>query len=166
MRAMRTHNTCDAHAFASVAVMTVSDGGPALFRLVRFWSRRWARGVAVGAGDTATVAQHVLTVDAVNACADVDGSSVGHVARQLGIDHSGASRMVAAATASGYLESARSTADARRSVLRLTPAGKDLLDHALRWQREAFTELTAGWDDRDRARFARYLQRLASEVGA
>lgn len=146
--------------------MTVSDGGPALFRLVRFWSRRWARGVAAGVGDTASIAQHVLTVDAVNACADAGGASVSQVAAQLGIDHSGASRMVTAATASGYLESTRAASDARRSVLRLTAAGKDLLDHSHRWQREVFTELTAGWDEHDRTQFARYLQRLATEVGA
>ena len=148
--------------------MTSADGGPALFRLVRFWSRRWARGVAAGAGDTA---QHVLTVEAVSTCCapgagDPDGATVGDVARRLGLDQSGASRMVAAAAAAGYVERSRATADGRRSVLRLTPAGRALIDSSHRWQRDTFAELTTTWDEKDRAQFAGYLQRLASEVGA
>lgn len=148
--------------------MTSAEGGPALFRLVRFWSRRWARGVAAGVGDTA---QHVLTVEAVITCCarpagDPDGATVGDVARRLGLDQSGASRMVAAAAAAGYVERARATADGRRSVLRLTPAGHALIDSSHRWQRDTFAELTSTWDEKDRAQFAGYLQRLASEVRA
>ena len=148
--------------------MTSAEGGPALFRLVRFWSRRWARGVAAGAGDTA---QHVLTVEAVITCCasgagDPDGATVGDVARRLGLDQSGASRMVAAAAAAGYVERARAAADGRRSVLRLTPEGRALIDSSHRWQRDTFAELTTTWDEKDRAQFAGYLQRLASEVGA
>ncbi|MCH6169963.1 MarR family winged helix-turn-helix transcriptional regulator [Pseudonocardia alaniniphila] len=147
--------------------MTSAEGGPALFRLVRFWSRRWVRGVAAGAGDTA---QHVLTVEAVIACArgagNPDGATVGDVARRLGLDQSGASRMVAAAAAAGYVERSRAAADGRRSVLRLTPAGRALIYSSHRWQRATFAELTATWDERDRAQFAGYLQRLASEVEA
>ena len=141
--------------------MTSADGGPALFRLVRFWSRRWARGVA---GDGGSVAQHVLTVEAIRACGAEP--AVGDVARQLGLDHSGASRMVAAATERGYVERARGAADARRSVLRLTPAGHELIAASHQWQRETFERLTASWGEEDRSRFAGYLVRLAAETGA
>jgi DNA-binding MarR family transcriptional regulator len=134
----------------------VSDAGPALFRLVRFWSRRWAR----GPGEP----QLVLTVEAVSGAGAE--ASVNDVARQLGLDQSGASRMITAATTAGYLERARSPVDARRSVLRLTPAGEQLQAGARDWQRQTFTELTAHWPAADRERFARYLQRLADEVGA
>jgi DNA-binding MarR family transcriptional regulator len=110
--------------------------------------------------------QHVLAVDAVGACGErPDGPTVGDVARLLGLDHSGASRMVAAAAGRGYVERARTGADARRTVLRLTPAGRELIEASHRWQRDRFAELTASWDDEDRARFAAYLQRLATEVG-
>jgi DNA-binding MarR family transcriptional regulator len=137
--------------------MSARDGGPALFRLVRFWSRRWARG-------TASHPQLVLTVDAVHAAGP--DAAVGDVARQLGLDQSGASRMVATATASGYLERTRGTTDARRRALRLTPDGETLLAAAQEWQRQTFHELTADWDPDDRAQFARYLRRLADQVGA
>lgn len=144
--------------------MASPDGGPALFRLVRFWSRRWARGAA-GAGEDGSTVSHVLTVDAVHACGP-QGATVGGVARRLGLDQSGASRMAAAATAAGYLERARTAADGRRSVLHLTPAGRELIDQSHHWQRGTFAELTATWDEDDRTRFATYLQRLATEVGA
>jgi DNA-binding MarR family transcriptional regulator len=134
----------------------VSDGGPALFRLVRFWSRRWARGPGAP--------QLVLTVEAVRAAGSEAG--VNDVARQLGLDQSGASRMVAAATSAGHLERARSSIDARRTTLRLTASGEELLTGARAWQRETFDELTAHWPEPDRERFARYLRRLADEVGA
>ena len=148
--------------------MTSLSGGPALFRLVRFWSRRWARGVAVGVRDQPSLPQHVLTVDAVSASApaDADGATVGDVARQLGLDHSGASRMVAAAAVAGYVTRTRAASDARRRVLQLTPAGRKLIDASHQWQRDMFDQLTAHWSERDRARFADYLHRLAAEVGA
>jgi len=135
----------------------MSDGGPALFRLVRFWSRRWARGAVEHP-------QVVLVVEAVHA-AGAD-ASVNDVARQLGLDQSGASRMVSAATAEGYLVRARAATDARRTALRLTPAGSELLTAARNWQRETFEQLTAHWPTADRERFAAYLHRLADEAGA
>jgi DNA-binding MarR family transcriptional regulator len=145
----------------------MADGGPALFRLVRFWSRRWARGVAVETRHNASVTQHVLVVDAVDALRrDGAEASVGQVAQQLGLDRSGASRMVAAASEEGYLERRRASSDARRSVVALTTAGQRLLDHSHQWQRAKFVELTAGWNSSDRTRFAGYLERLALEVGA
>lgn len=145
----------------------MDDGGPALFRLVRFWSRRWARGVAVDTGQEAAAPQHVLVVDAVDALRR-DGlePTVGEVAEQLGLDRSGASRMIAAAAEQGYLERQRAQADARRSALALTPLGQGLLDHSRQWQRAKFLELTAGWSAGDRTTFARHLERLAHEVGA
>ena len=143
------------------------DGGPALFRLVRFWSRRWARGVAQEVGAGASLPQNVLVVDTVNALRRNGAeATVGELARQLGLDHSGASRMVAAATQGGYLERCRSETDRRRSVLALTSEGRVLLDSSLRWQQARFIELTNHWDDHDRTAFAHYLVRLAQEVQA
>lgn len=136
-----------------------------MFRLVRFWSRRWARGVAVGVDVEASLPQHVITLEAVNACTGEDGATVGQVARQLGLDHSGASRMVAAVEAAGFVERSRSSVDGRRSVVRVTGAGQQLLEVSLRWQRQMFEELTIGWSEQDRQQFAGYLDRLASQLG-
>jgi DNA-binding MarR family transcriptional regulator len=146
--------------------MVAVEGGPALFRLVRFWSRRWARGVAVGVGEQASLPQHVVTLEAIGACTGVDGATVGEVARQLGLDHSGASRMVAAVEAAGFVERSRSGSDGRRSAVRVTGEGLQLLQTSRRWQQSMFDELTGGWSARDRQQFAGYLDRLACEVGA
>jgi DNA-binding MarR family transcriptional regulator len=111
--------------------------------------------------------QHVLVVDAVDALRRDGGEvTVGQVAQQLGLDRSGASRMVAAAAEEGYLERRQACSDARRSVMALTTAGQGVLQHAHQWQRAKFVELTAGWSSSDRTRFAGYLERLAREVGA
>jgi DNA-binding MarR family transcriptional regulator len=145
----------------------VDDGGPALFRLVRFWSRRWARGVAAETGAGVDTPQHVLVVEAVDSLwRDGMESAVGDVARQLGLDRSGASRMVAAAEERGYLERRRASSDARRSELALTRPGQQLLEDSRHWQQAKFLELTAAWSAGDRTRFAGYLERLAREVGA
>jgi DNA-binding MarR family transcriptional regulator len=142
-----------------------AEGGPALFRLVRFWSRRWALRTSEELTGRMRHVQHILVVEAVDA-AGPDEATVGVVAHQLGLDHSGASRMVRDAVAAGYLVREESERDRRRVLLRTTPSGRDLLEGSRRWQREVFDELTATWDRRDRRRFAGYLRRLAEEIGA
>ncbi|MCF6468854.1 winged helix-turn-helix transcriptional regulator [Nonomuraea sp. MG754425] len=141
----------------------MDGGGPALFRLVRFWSRRWAGQAAAPTGEARHV-QHVMVVEAVRTAPGE--ATVGTVAHQLGLDHSGASRMVKEAVDAGHLERATSPHDRRRAALRLTERGHALLAGSREWQRHAFDELTASWDEADRLRFAAYLRRLADEVGA
>jgi DNA-binding MarR family transcriptional regulator len=142
-----------------------ADGGPALFRLVRFWSRRWAVRTSEELTGRQRHVQHILVAEAVGA-SDGREATVGAVAHQLGLDHSGASRMVRDAVDAGYLMREESASDRRRVRLRVTASGEELLDGSRRWQRQAFDELTAAWDPRDRRRFAAYLRRLAEEIGA
>lgn len=165
-RSLQAEFRCVSHTFG--IVRDVSDeGGPALFRLVRFWSRRWTRSVAIDIEGDAMTPQHVLVVDAIAALRRGGaGVAVGELAQQLGLDQSGASRMAASAIDAGYLQRRRAETDARRSALELTPAGYDLLASSHEWQRARFTELTKTWSTGDRARFASYLDRLAREVGA
>ncbi|MGN9841523.1 MarR family winged helix-turn-helix transcriptional regulator [Nonomuraea sp. H19] len=143
----------------------MNDGGPALFRLVRFWSRRWAGQASHELTGEPRHVQHILVVEAVHTQTG-DAPTVGTVAHQLGLDHSGASRMVKDAVEAGYLARATSERDRRRASLRLTERGHALLAGSRQWQRHAFDELTASWDERDRRQFAAYLSRLADEVGA
>lgn len=145
-----------------------ADGGPALFRLVRFWSRRWSGrvldGRATSPADTGRI-QHIQVLEAVAAARRRHAeATVTDIATQLGIDHSGASRMVRDATAAGYLTRATSPQDRRRVILELTESGTHLLDAAHAWQRDCFDHLTATWPADDRHRFATYLQRLADET--
>ncbi|WP_236567275.1 MarR family winged helix-turn-helix transcriptional regulator [Nocardia sp. CY41] len=109
--------------------------------------------------------QHIQVVEAVAAALRSDAeATVTDVAEQLGLDHSGASRMVRDAVAAGYLSRDASTHDRRRVVLQLTGSGQELLAASHDWQRQCFAQLTATWSEGDRHRFAVYLHRLAGEM--
>ncbi|NJC57230.1 DNA-binding MarR family transcriptional regulator [Brevibacterium marinum] len=75
------------------------------------------------------------------------------IAQEIGIDQSGASRLIKSATAAGYLVMAASATDGRRREASLTSAGRSMLDQAHRWQEEVFVELTTGWSDKKRRDF-------------
>jgi DNA-binding MarR family transcriptional regulator len=155
MYAIRTHYW---RKDTRVDETSLTGAGPALFHIVRFWSRRWALRAA---GDT--TAYHVMVLEAVDSTAGPE-VSVADVAHHLGIDHSGASRFVGAAIEDGYLARRASTADRRRVALTITPSGRDLLANAHAWQEQAFARLTADWDPAEAAQFAGHLRRLAGEL--
>jgi DNA-binding MarR family transcriptional regulator len=138
---------------------TQASAGPgqALFRLVRFWSRRWT-----GAGQTVELehARDVMITEAVASLSQRDGATVNAVANELGIDQSGASRFIAQAVQRGYLRKAPARQDARQRVLQVTPAGDELLRAAHEWQEGVFANLTAGWTEQDVRQLQGYLERL------
>ncbi|WP_103348147.1 MarR family winged helix-turn-helix transcriptional regulator [Amycolatopsis sp. CA-128772] len=143
-----------------------SEGGPALFRLVRHWARQWAPDVverfAADAPPSWTV-PNLFVIQAIDG-ATGDAVTVADVARQLGIDRSVASRMVAEAARDGFVVRSTSTRDARRAVLTLSEGAKEFLDTSRAHQRQAFEGLVGHWPREDRERFAGYLGRLADEV--
>jgi DNA-binding MarR family transcriptional regulator len=145
------------------------NGGPALFKLVRFWSRRWTNRALLGVpaspdAETRNI-QHIQVVEAVAAVLEGDDEvTVNGVAAQLALDQSGASRMIRDAVAAGYLARKNSRHDRRRAVVELTAQGRRLRGQALRWQQQCFDDLTAAWSEHDRRLFAGYLQRLADET--
>ncbi|MGC4989999.1 MarR family winged helix-turn-helix transcriptional regulator [Nocardia salmonicida] len=109
--------------------------------------------------------QHIQVVEAVAAVLRIgEEAAVTDVAEQLGLDHSGASRMVRDAVAAGYLARSGSVHDGRRAVVQLSHTGHELLNASQDWQRLCFDQLTATWNEHDRRRFAVYLQRLADET--
>ena len=71
--------------------------------------------------------------------------------------------MLAAAVEAGLVTKETSTADARRTELRMTEAGQSLLAAARAWQEETFLQLTASWPAADARRFGAYLHRLATQ---
>ncbi|MFI9597733.1 MarR family winged helix-turn-helix transcriptional regulator [Nonomuraea sp. NPDC052265] len=143
----------------------LAGAGPALFRLVRFWSRRWVTAAAVElTGDMAKV-QDILVLEAIDAASARLGEvSVTDVAHELGLDRSGASRMISEAVKHGYVTREASEQDARRAMLMVTPAGADILTGAHAFQAEVFARLTASWRPEDAACLAEHLRRLAAEV--
>jgi DNA-binding MarR family transcriptional regulator len=153
MRAMRTDSSASEHP----------GGGPALFRLVRFWSRRWAAEAAKDGTGHVDRVSHVLVLEAIDAASIEGTAAIGDVAVQLGLDRSNASRMLADAVSAGLLQKTVSPDDARRTELEITATGQSLLAAAREWQEEAFARLVADWPTADAHRFAKYLVRLASQ---
>jgi DNA-binding MarR family transcriptional regulator len=144
-------------------VSELEGAGVALFRLVRFWSRRWVMTPPDRVTAEMARVRDIMVLEAVDAAAaKAQTVSVADVAHELGIDHSGASRMVSEATRHGYLVREAAADDGRRATLTLTQDGHDVLAAAHTYQDEVFAQLTAGWSAKDAARFATYLRRLAS----
>ncbi|KJK57469.1 MarR family winged helix-turn-helix transcriptional regulator [Saccharothrix sp. ST-888] len=83
--------------------------------------------------------------------------TVGAVAQHLGVDPSVASRMVSDCISAGYLIRAASQQDGRRTVLHLSPDGRELMARFSRHQRSAFEYITADWTERERLEFARLM---------
>lgn len=127
--------------------------GRALFRVVRYWSRRWA-GSPVGMG------RDVMVTEAVSALQGADGATVNEVADELGIDQSGASRFISQAVERGYLRKVASPTDARQRLLLVTQEGETMLKSAHQWQELVFADLTCDWATEDVQRFHGYLQRF------
>lgn len=141
------------------------DAGPALFWLVWFWSRRWAQHGAQDVSGEERRLQDIAVLEAIETVAgESDEVLVADVAHQLGIDRSGASRLLGAAEAHGHVERRSSPSDGRRVVVTITAEGRELLDGSHAWQEQVFTHLTEGWDPEDAERFGRYLRRLASSL--
>jgi DNA-binding MarR family transcriptional regulator len=136
-------------------------GGPALFHLVRFWSRRWLRDDHPDPDDHAL---DILVLEATDAATSNRTATVAEVAAQLGIDRSGASRLIASAEDRGYVSRRINKADARRVELSITRTGRALLNAARRWQSATFLDLVADWDPADATTFATYLVRLAQSI--
>lgn len=80
-------------------------------------------------------------------------ATVNAIAQEVGIDQSGASRLIKSATSVGYLVMAASATDGRRREAALTSTGQVMLDQAHRWQEEVFAALTIGWSDQKRHDF-------------
>jgi DNA-binding MarR family transcriptional regulator len=129
--------------------VTSPGPGQVLFHFVRHWARR------PSATDTGgEQGRHVLVCEAVHALGQRGApATVDAVAHEIGIDQSGASRMIKSATAAGYLVTAASPVDGRRRETSLTPDGRSMLAEAHRWQEEIFGQLSAGWSDKRRRDF-------------
>lgn len=141
--------------------MTGHDPGPGqlLFHFVRHWSRRQVTGESGGEqGRLVMVCEAVDALDRRGASATINA-----IACEIGIDQSGASRLVGTATTAGHLVMAVSAVDGRRREARLTAAGRVMLEQAHHWQEEVFARLTAGWSDRRRRDFQRAMTDLLEQ---
>lgn len=86
--------------------------------------------------------------------------SIGDVAATLAIDPSTASRLVDQRVSDGLVARSPDPSDRRRSVLRLTDAGRALLEELASSRRVMLAEVTRGWSSTDRQDLERLLVRL------
>ncbi|WSQ06829.1 MarR family winged helix-turn-helix transcriptional regulator [Streptomyces sp. NBC_01231] len=93
-----------------------------------------------------TEAVHTLTQRGVVA-------TVNAVAHEIGIDQSGASRLVKSATELGYLTMQASETDGRRRQATVTSFGHTMLEQAHDWQEQVFDRLAEGWSEQQRRDF-------------
>jgi DNA-binding MarR family transcriptional regulator len=129
--------------------MSSPGPGQVLFAFVRHWARRSSDAVA-------EQGRLVLVTEAVHALASRGtAATVTAVADEIGIDQSGASRLVKAAAEAGCLTLDAPDHDARRRHATVTPAGTALLEGAHAWQEQVFARLTEGWSPQRRRDFQR-----------
>ena len=90
------------------------------------------------------------------------GASIGDVADYLAVEHSTASRTVAAVVAAGLLTKTFAPDDQRRSVLVLSDAGRRTLETVTGRRRELVAETIADWSDTDVDTLVSLLGRLTT----
>ena len=102
-----------------------------------------------------------MVVEAVHALtAQERPTSINDVARELGLDQSGASRMVAHAQRQGLVTRRAPGRIGASSAITTTAAGEELLRQAHAWQDEVLRTLTAGWPDEDVRTLTTLMDRL------
>jgi MarR family transcriptional regulator, organic hydroperoxide resistance regulator len=140
----------------------VSGPGEMMFAFVRYWSRRpWTDGSDAEQGRLVLVTEgvHVLTGRGIPA-------TINAVAQEVGIDQSGASRLVKQATSAGHLTMRPSGSDGRVRLATVTPSGRVMLDRAHAWQEQTFDRLTQGWGEQRRQEFRQAMTDLVERSGA
>ncbi|MFJ3953060.1 MarR family winged helix-turn-helix transcriptional regulator [Streptomyces libani] len=93
-------------------------------------------------------------------------AGVREVAEALRVDQPRASKLVAAAVRAGHLRREADQRDGRRTLLAVTPAGRELLEAAHTFRRSVVARVTRDWPAAERAAFARLFTRFMEDFGA
>ncbi|MEM0947821.1 MAG: MarR family winged helix-turn-helix transcriptional regulator [Pseudomonadota bacterium] len=136
-----------------------------LMRLRRLWLQQGRRRRLIdeiGSPIAMSVLRTIFAIDALNS----ETTSVSDVAAELEVDASTASRLVESAVSNGYAERNPSSVDRRKSVLKLTTNGRDMLVKARAGREKLLAEVTANWTDHDVELIATLLNRLHDDFEA
>lgn len=136
----------------------------ALRRMRRLWSHALRGDAFAGQLDGPVHLSHVLVADAVAQLGNGSEATVGRIAEHLDVERSTASRLVDSASRAGWVSTHSSTADRRRTVVALTPAGVALVAHASQFRHDYLRRLLDGWSEADVTDLARLLARFAVAV--
>ena len=120
----------------------------------------WRRRLLDGTSPVTSVST-LRVLRAVERCQQIGGgASIREVAEFMAVEHSTASRSVAAVVAAGLLTKTSATDDQRRCVLVLTDVGRKALATVTDRRRELVAETIAGWPDTDVDTLVTLLDRL------
>lgn len=97
------------------------------------------------------------------ALANFDGLRPSDLSELQGTDLSTVSRQIQASERAGLVERAPDPADARATLIRLTPRGREVLRQIRTTQRAEILAAVSGWSEEDQRAFARLLSRFASQ---
>jgi DNA-binding MarR family transcriptional regulator len=121
----------------------------------------WRRRLLDGAGPVTNVST-LRVLRAVEQCQQRGGgASIRDVADYIAVEHSTASRTVAAVVEAGLLTKTSAADDQRRCVLVLTDVGREALATVTDRRRELVAETIADWPDTDVDKLVTLLDRLA-----
>ncbi|MEV0199169.1 MarR family winged helix-turn-helix transcriptional regulator [Nonomuraea sp. NPDC050691] len=134
-----------------------------MFAFVRHWSRR----PPAGDHNRAEQGRLVLVIEAVHALTQRGiAATVNAVAHEIGIDQSGASRLIRSATEAGYLTMQAAETDGRRRQATVTSSGHTMLEQAHHWQEQVFDQLAEGWSEQRRRDFQQAMADLVDRSHA
>lgn len=131
--------------------------GRVLFEFVRHW---WRRSNAPADRVAEQNGKYAIIIEAVDFLETREIATINSIAAQIGIDQSGASRIVKDAIAAGYLEMRPRLPDARKKEVIVSARGRRLLAQARAWQEDVFLKLTHDWSDEERSAFHKAMHRL------
>ena len=120
----------------------------------------WRRRLLDGASPVTNVST-LRVLRAVEQCQQVGGgASIRDVAEYMAVEHSTASRTVAAVVAAGLITKTSAAEDQRRCVLVLTEDGRTALATVTDRRRELVAETIADWPETDVDKLVTLLDRL------
>ncbi|MEE3853064.1 MarR family transcriptional regulator [Gordonia sp. LSe1-13] len=124
----------------------------------------WRRRVLAG-GDGTTSISTVRALRAVEQRQGAGaGASVSDVADHMAVEHSTASRTVAALVSAGLMAKSPSVSDQRRCDLTLTDAGRDELARITERRHQMIADTVAHWSDDDLGTLISLLERLGDDL--
>lgn len=140
--------------------------GQAMTRMRLLIGRRFIGRMALKRIGTGLELSDIDAIGVIKRIGSEQEVTVGTIAEQLRIDPSRGSRIVADLVKQGLLERAASQEDGRRSLVKVTEAGRRVLEDIEAIKRETIAEATAGWSPEDVETFGRLYMRFTEGLEA
>lgn len=159
-------HSSDVDGDASAIATPLSSIGQAMTRMRLLIGRRFIGRMALKRIGTGLELSDIDAIGVIKRIGSQQEVTVGTIAEQLRIDPSRGSRIVADLVKQGLLERAASQEDGRRSLVRVTDAGRKVLDEIEAIKQETIAEATAGWSDEDVETFGQLYMRFTEGLEA